>query len=706
MTAAVFVFFTCVFPVTAPAETAAADRDGYGYFNAAEIDEYLTLDDARLTPSQKKKLRKKAAALPEAYDTSEKPFYEGYVGIRDQIENTCWACGAATAAQISFLKELYDKGKSLDHDYEPSYLQMAYFFYNRAAHPYGDTENDRNIPLQGDYRSNGGNNYYTATALSNRMGFCRESLSHKLNKKNAYNTFMTLENARYLPNRDSEDAAIQPLDPLAVKEAIMDHGAVLAQMYYNQNYLYTKEDFADYVEYEKTYGGEIEGGEAIGNYMGYFCNYKNNVGLLGDRTSNHAVTIVGWDDTFSRDRFLPSNRPENDGAWIVQNSHGIDSEYNINDNGFLYVSYEDLSLSGAIVFDMQPAEAYDACFQYDGNAYAVPAGGVTKTMGSDFATVYTVSDAEYNHTLRAVGYTTWNTGKTDCTVRIYTGVQDVPDSGEPAAEFDVSTSCPGSYTFALEDCGAEPVKLKTGEKFAVEISPSSTKDADQRFHMGYERSYGKDSSFVEFVSSSREGRCFYRGASESAWKDLYQVNDTASFRIKALTSAARKPSVADAKIVPESANYSYTGKTITPALKVTCDGNELEEGTDYTVAYANNNRPGIAKMNIKGRGEYTGSVTRTFSIAAIEQFRASSRGRKSLRLAWKASPNMNGYKIYRYASGKYRLIETIKDGKTVSFKDKKLKPKKTYKYKIRAFVKTKGGTYCGPISQVLKAKTK
>lgn len=35
---------------------------------------------------------------------------------------------------------------------------------------------------------------------------------------------------------------------------------------------------------------------------------------------NHAVSIIGWDDNYSKDNF--STKPTNNGAWIIRNSYG------------------------------------------------------------------------------------------------------------------------------------------------------------------------------------------------------------------------------------------------------------------------------------------------------------------------------------------------------------------------------------------------
>ena len=51
----------------------------------------------------------------------------------------------------------------------------------------------------------------------------------------------------------------------------------------------------------------------------------------------HAVTIVGWDDNYSRDNFNSGMRPTKDGAYIILNSWGT----GYGNEGYYYVSYED-----------------------------------------------------------------------------------------------------------------------------------------------------------------------------------------------------------------------------------------------------------------------------------------------------------------------------------------------------------------------------
>ena len=84
---------------------------------------------------------------------------------------------------------------------------------------------------------------------------------------------------------------------------------------------------------------------------GLVCNVQTNGfkdGLNGDKvcfnkekttsSGDHSVIIIGWDDTYSKNNFPESNRPNTDGAYLVQNSWG--SEWG--KDGTFYVSYDDI----------------------------------------------------------------------------------------------------------------------------------------------------------------------------------------------------------------------------------------------------------------------------------------------------------------------------------------------------------------------------
>ena len=69
--------------------------------------------------------------------------------------------------------------------------------------------------------------------------------------------------------------------------------------------------------------------------------YCYPVGKSNSTVINHIVTVVGWDDTYSKDNFLPVSNVTSDGAWIIKNSWGEKK----GDGGYYYLSYQDPNIS-------------------------------------------------------------------------------------------------------------------------------------------------------------------------------------------------------------------------------------------------------------------------------------------------------------------------------------------------------------------------
>ena len=91
-----------------------------------------------------------------------------------------------------------------------------------------------------------------------------------------------------------------------------------------------------------------------------------------DVPQSHAICIIGWDDNYSKDNFNPDHMPPADGAWLVKNSWGSETDYvTLEDGteigkdawgienadgkhtGYFYISYYDKTLnnSESMVFD-------------------------------------------------------------------------------------------------------------------------------------------------------------------------------------------------------------------------------------------------------------------------------------------------------------------------------------------------------------------
>ncbi len=71
----------------------------------------------------------------------------------------------------------------------------------------------------------------------------------------------------------------------------------------------------------------------------------------------------------------------------------------------------------------------------------------------------------------------------------------------------------------------------------------------------------------------------------------------------------------DAAVTISDDSYSYNGKAQTPEPVVTLGGRTLVKDTDYTVSHENNTNAGTAIAKIEGKGNYTGSVNKTFTIS-------------------------------------------------------------------------------------------
>ena len=114
----------------------------------------------------------------------------------------------------------------------------------------------------------------------------------------------------------------------------------------------------------------------------------------------------------------------------------------------------------------------------------------------------------------------------------------------------------------------------------------------------------------------------------------------------------------------EKNGYTYTGSPITvKSLALRRGKTTLKNGVDYTVQYKNNKNIGTATVKITGKGNYRGSVSKTFAIKA-------GKG-KIYKVAQKGVPGYLKYKVTNAASNGKGTVTLV--GSTSKKSDKKFK---------------------------------
>ena len=141
--------------------------------------------------------------------------------------------------------------------------------------------------------------------------------------------------------------------------------------------------------------------------------------------------------------------------------------------------------------------------------------------------------------------------------------------------------------------------------------------------------------------------------------------------------------------------HTYDGTEKIATVKVYDEEKKLTQDIDYIVNYSNNINPGKAIVFVTGIGDYTGTATKYFYIAPkknkIKSVILSSNFKKAT-ITWKNDSLASGYKIYMSTSknGNYKRIKTITNNGTTSYRKGGLNPRKTYYFKIRAYVEVDG----------------
>ncbi len=154
-------------------------------------------------------------------------------------------------------------------------------------------------------------------------------------------------------------------------------------------------------------------------------------------------------------------------------------------------------------------------------------------------------------------------------------------------------------------------------------------------------------------------------------------------------------------------SYTYTGKSIKPAVAVTDTNGSTISSANYTVSYKNNKYPGKATVTITFKSNYSGTVTKTFTIKPkATKIRKATGAKRSIKLKWSKQKG-DGYEVQYSTSRSFAKKKTVtKSASTTSKSLKKLKAGKKYYVRVRVYKKVNGKKIYSAWSNVKTAKTK
>lgn len=343
-----------------------------------------------------------------------------------------------------------------------------------------------------------------------------------------------------------------PLDNQEIKSAVQTHGAVYTTMCYDNAY-----------------------------YSPATSSYYYD----GSDYSNHAVAIVGWNDSFDRNKF---NRvPPGDGAFIIKNSWGT----GWGDQGYFYVSYYDSNIgteNGA--FTAESVNNYKNIYQYDPLGWVVNYGYGNPTW---CANIFTAKSSEV---LKAVSFYTTDV---NCNygIYIYTNPKSNPiNQATLALSQNGVIPNAGYHTVSL----SSGVPLQAGQKFSVVLKLTNPGNNNP---IALEYPYSGYSS----KATAHAGESFV-SADGNTWTDMTTIYRNTNVCIKAFTDTAEE--------VPPVANFSATPLSGVTSLQVTFTDGSTGSPTSWYWDFGDgaNSTQQNPKHTYSAVGVYT--VTLTASNAA------------------------------------------------------------------------------------------
>ncbi|PWM72051.1 MAG: hypothetical protein DBX59_07345 [Bacillota bacterium] len=448
------------------------------------------------------------ALYPGTYNANEERFVTDVKNQRNT--SLCWAFSLASNLETSLLT----RGQKY---YDLSEEQLAYFWANRVNDPLGNTPNDKITRTQSDYHGTG-NGRVASFFLSTWSGMTTEEKVPFQSSAVTWPDSLAYDTSAYM-----EDAIFSQYTVERTKQLLMEYNSVSAMIYMLDNYYYP-------------------------DTASYSCPQS---GLV-----NHAVTIVGWDDTYSKENFPSASGVNNDGAWIVKNSYGK----NWGKNGYFYLSYEDKSITNLVSNTAVTTPAYPNNYFYDGAA----AGTVTfpgNTINNGYyvsnifkATAGNGKDEELGEIVTAVPQ-----DNTDFQIQVYTALKNTsdPTSGTPAYAEPVDYTQPlaGIHTIRLNT----PVKIPQGTFYSVVIR---IPDGSNKF---YVEKTTTSTSWFTATAGIDPNQSFF-STSGKKWYDAGNHQYNCCFSVKAHTKTLDSSTVVTPSVEPTPATKPATAPEEKPSV--------------------------------------------------------------------------------------------------------------------------------------------
>lgn len=201
---------------------------------------------------------------------------------------------------------------------------------------------------------------------------------------------------------------------------------------------------------------------------------------------------------------------------------------------------------------------------------------------------------------------------------------------------------------------------------------SDNEDVLTVYDSGYVEAVGEGTANITAYVMPSDNKQYYTEETGTLVEDNFATLPQEAMILKNIkvtvgNPAPEKTKLSECTVKLAKTSYDWTGKSITPKVTVTDKSKKtLKAGTDYTVKYSSGRKNvGTYKVTIKGKGNYTGTVTRSFKIT-VSKNKTYSVGGYSYKVTKNYSGNKAGKVTVTKAANKkltaIKIADSVKIG--------------------------------------------